>query len=753
MIKCQYTQSISKIRLSQEFKNQLVENLYNAQQAMENKTLKVNTQSAKTAKKGKKKWVVLTSVCTALVIIAICISMVAGIGVFNKHRYVVNNPISNDLRIYMTNRTNNAQYLPNIYLLAGQSQNDENGTLATSSESSLATSNETNKYESMMIDDDELLMTLEDYQEINDNLGIIDARLHEGNMTVEDVKEEIKFIMTIIPGYGQWFRLPHNLPHIMDQHKYGNYMYKFDYDEQTKHISMTRIVWKTTESVYDSTTNKIYSSYLDDDCHQREVLQVDFYYDEDGREVVECTNTRYFFLNNEYYPVSTHYLKNVKDTATSKLSIYYTFENELIEEYVTDKNPGNPLDEVFVIQDIHKYGAIVKYVQLNYTDSNDISMLKIGKVFPTLYESYPITANMAFYRKQDNNMVYYIDAWDYFDEQNSTAYCDLQNIYDVNFVYDYDKEDYTIQKDEIKRSLRYDILYYHLQGKYCTRCQHNNQDNFIRTCRHFSTSENITRGEDLLLYNADSKYQDINLVRQDIGIQLENMAKTILGTQKPFVWEDNGDYAFESSIDGYIDGIAKSYIDDIYRFDNIVNIVKEAEDSYARIEEDQVIELIENTNLVIKGLNSRSSFIDGLLYYDISILLTNAVYDKDKEYYLAIALYDDDDDKMLVIGQKRLDLDTSTRNYSLVGYISYQEILERCYWTELGNEAYAGEIIACVVNYSENGTHTFAMPYEELEIEKTDYNEYRSIYTDAYGNQMEYYFRGGNTIYFNFYVY
>ena len=108
---------------------------------------------------------------------------------------------------YISNRVENAQYLPNTEILAGI-------TGETSSELSLASQDhdygehpdaDSAYHEAYIVDDDVLNFDLDGYNALNDQLAFISSTSYLSDTDIYEIKNQIEVVMTIIPGYDQWF--------------------------------------------------------------------------------------------------------------------------------------------------------------------------------------------------------------------------------------------------------------------------------------------------------------------------------------------------------------------------------------------------------------------------------------------------------------------------------------------------------------------------------------------------------------------
>ena len=191
-------------------------------------------------------------------------------------------------------RVDSAQYLPNIDLLA--SPDVQNSGVSSTSLDSTETA--------------EIKFNLNDYTEIVNDLAIITGTATQNDKSILDIKEEISTVLEMVPAFGQWFQLPNYKKAEHAQDGYNNFFYKFDYNNETQQISVTRMTWSYTASIYISNEDKVYSTYFDDDVKQYQIMQASYYFTNTNKEVVECSIVDFMKFNNDFYPIQCQYLKN-----------------------------------------------------------------------------------------------------------------------------------------------------------------------------------------------------------------------------------------------------------------------------------------------------------------------------------------------------------------------------------------------------------------------------------------------------------
>lgn len=697
MKKCSYTQSIRDVSLEQSDKNVILQNLYDIQQQ-------------KLAQKAKKKkiWISVTATCTLAVFVVLFFVLAFGVQVF--HFYIVNNPIDLKMREYITTTSENAQYLPNIYLMAGvqdsgnvalKEENQSNQDIVFAEDNQDSQDSVTDMT-TAQCDIEYLSLDLEDYRYLNDKLGNI-STASQYVMTVDDLKEEVMAVMQIIPGYDQWFRFPNELPHMYyyESLNYTSNKYYISVDEENTHITLKKVSSYITSDAYDIEKDKyyVYGLGLINPCYKREISQIDFYINEEGKEVVECTFNKFICVGRNYYPINTQILKNIKDTSTTKIEIVYSVQHDLIEpyEYTINGNIDQKVDEVYVLQDYSKYGTYISFSQLDYTDKDNIQILDIVRFIPNEYNSNDMSGRFVMYNKSGDKAFVYSDVWfDYIYPQEygkfshiNTSEASLKN----NFV----------------REL---MLRNNIYPDVCNKCEESNcADSYkIKYCPHYLTSDSI-KSNSKLFVTSYGEEQTEEYARQVIGSQLEKLYSNTLLSEKGFeVDESRGLFAFEETMEDYLEEVVKQYVDNYYDFDAIIKEFKYAERHYAKMSPEDVNNTMIDQVLYLSNIDAYNTFSDKTIHYDMEITVSNGEYDEDKQYYLALYLEPISSQKDL-LDIVEVDLEES-KVYHLQGDITIQQLLDTSCW--VAYTSYSKDLVVALISYDENGEVIEETPYREL---------------------------------------
>lgn len=554
------------------------------------------------------------------------------------------------------NRVADAQYLPNVKLLS------QKGSVR-----SLSYSNE-------------LEFDLNDYNKIVDELAIITGTGAGDENDIHGLKREVYSVIDLVPTFGKWFQLPHSnyLPASMK--RYGNNYYKFDYNSNNESISVTRMTWKVVCGAYIVEDNKIYSTHTDDDIFQQQIIQLNYYFNDEGKEVVECSVVDYLLLNKKLYPIQCQYLMNIENTSTTKIQIVLRKELEVYEEYVDIYQRQRAVD----LAGYNESGYLRKIIQLNYADSKNIELLKIEQNSNTEYFSDIKTTNLAYYLKEDNKIAYFTDAWDYYDD-GSLDQMNLKNMFYFN--------EHNISKEEIvddliksQYSARQVLGTGNGSRSVCSRCYNRtyNSNLLVYKCNHNKNKETISRNTRKMICSIKDNYDEIlQLIPWKISNRLGVFATT-LGADKELV-ETASDmicvgmdetYQFEASIDYFTNEVTKDYVKN-------VSLVKDAESLQKTI-------VRESKKLDEKDFNKSaiSSVIDFEIFTENTeidnniitvtangVIKSSILLEKDANYSIGLVLYDDTNNASYVLLSNYVKYDGSDLNLSLNGTYNLDEFI------------------------------------------------------------------------------
>ncbi len=322
---------------------------------------------------------------------------------------------------YAKHRVAEAQYLPDPEKLASAEKSavraagadfsvdlseDDGGRVETTDESGAELSR----------------IDLEGFRRCVDDWGTIEgmgAGKYQG-YSIYEIRDELYDVLDAVPAFGRWFRFPHwsDYPEGEDPY-YANWAYYMEYDEERDALTMTRVCWATRFAYFDFENKRVVEDYDeggDESIVQFEVMRTRYYYDEAGRETVECYvyavacdhvdnspgsggRTGYYQPDEKYYyPVSVQYLKNVRDTSLTKYIVEYCEREssdwmDSPEEWdFGDWGSSSPYN----IGHRDSDGTRLDFLQLDYGGEDNVRMLKIRRRLPTEFIDFD-AASVLFY--------------------------------------------------------------------------------------------------------------------------------------------------------------------------------------------------------------------------------------------------------------------------------------------------------------------------------------------------------------------
>ncbi len=533
-------------------------------------------------------------------------------------------------------RVEKAQYLPNLNLLASGAQKVRL-TSATPDQSEYLT---------------DLSFDLQDYQSIADELAIITGTAVRSDTDILEIKKEIYTVLDMVPVFGEWFQLPRYFEAQHAQDGYNNYYYKIDYDANSQKISVTRMTWYHTCGAYVSDEDKIYSTYYDDDIDQCQIMQVNYYYDENNKEVVECSVVDFARFNKDFYPVQCQYLMNIQDTSTTKIQSVIRKEVQTYEDKITN-NPGGNIRRALDLDTYREGGVMKKIVQLNYTDSQNVELIKIEQNSNTDYFSDINTTNLAYYLKQENDAIYFVDAWDYYDEENSSDNISLKNMFHLG--------EYDLSKDTIIKSFK-NSKYHTRQvmgmngtssNTVCTRCYNRIIDSglLVYKCNHNKNRDEVSRAvRETVCSSSDYQNEIYELIPWNVSSFLSYFAsnigisdQTISTYSSAICRELNDEYAFESNLDLFLTKISKEFIEDISLTKEVENLYYTINTEAKQLKVNDLNKSAISTAITFENFDETTALEDNVLTVEVTATIkSDILLEKNAKYSIGLVLYDDE---------------------------------------------------------------------------------------------------------------
>lgn len=328
-----------------------------------------------------------------IIAVILCVVLVVGgLGGFLIYRAISGNYVAKPYLLSICkNRVTNAQYLPDINRIAGEGL----------SINTYSFYNETDTRE--RIDNIEKNVTLENFNDVIETIGDIDNP-YEREFTISDVKDEVYKILNNSPYFDVWM-------YFTNEELRGTGRYYVSYNDKDEHLTICRISGFQPYVYYSDSKQFLWnedlglatSSNPNYPIEQDEIYKIDYYYDELGREVVECEIVSVLNYYKESRVTQYQYIKNVKDTSFTKYIIKIS-PDVVNSDYTAggiDIDTDNPL------------GTEREFIQMDYTNKDDISLMFINQGFASRFNDVKNYTQIKFYRKLDDQISLYNSAYAY----------------------------------------------------------------------------------------------------------------------------------------------------------------------------------------------------------------------------------------------------------------------------------------------------------------------------------------------------
>lgn len=655
-----YREEMSKVQMFEQKKAEIKRNIYFSSR----KEKAAVRAPRKKMSRGKKAAIAVT--LSVFVVVAI------GVGLLSPNLFDlfdINSPMSAQEHAYISNRVANAQYLPNTEILAGIMGD-------TSSELSLASQHhdygehpdaDSAYHEAYIVDDDVLNFDLDGYNALNDQLAFISSTSYLSDTDIYEIKNQIEVVMTIIPGYDQWFMFDLDLirnykPYNELTHSY----YRLSYDEESSYIHMQMLSGFSTSDIYSKELNMLISG-SSAFTNIRNFFDVKYYYNEEGKEVVDCTVITYLKLGMTYYPLMYQRMTNVKDTSLTKYAVCYMDDYELVDTVkLQESNNAYGSDSAYDTDAVYPRGIKHLYIQLNYDSADNITLLKSEHSVGDIHNGDPDLTSLTFYQKSVDELNYINMGWDNSGKRDSWS---LHPYNDLNYDYEIEREDIF---DTFTKVMP-------LRKSYCCDdCLRNriSADGVFVDCKHGGfIYDEIYRNDNIVAANDPNNgmFKDIDLAYASIGDTYNRFADA-LASETNYALTEHEKFSFENSVNEFIYAIAGEMYDEALEFD------------YRKLEYDtnywnrtwvklpNAINILREHYLVIDDLENTTTYSPDLVEYSTSGIVDGTPYDPDKQYYVSLAAVDHMDIEEYVILDSA-PVDPSTRTFVLNGAISSQDIM------------------------------------------------------------------------------
>lgn len=649
-----YCKAMSEITLSSDRKDMI-------KQAVKRNLQYEKSDCGTQVIRKKSKSSTLIKTATPAVAVAIVVIVLAAILIpANNPAIDVINPVSQQEYEYISNVVEYAQYLPNAELLAGKEKSATGLSDNFDNSHSVSDVRYSQAYE---LQDGQLEFDIEDYRTFNDSLAIISSTGVSGNLTVYDIKKEILFAVDAIPGYEQWFTLPYNIDYLSesDARLYMNNSYKLSYDRQNGVIKIARLSQKHRGETYDPSTFVFYG-----DAYTRQLLEVSYYVNEDGKEVVDCKVTDFLCVQEgEYYPLLSQRLINVKDSSATKYSVAYMLDYDLVKEF-----SGNNALSAYDLSQKFDYGINVIAVQMDYSSDEDIEILKTQYTTQDAHCVQPTMTAVDYYKKSASDVTYFTSYWD------NSAVTYIYRILFNDFVNVSQQSDGKFTADSKGMKKFFGYLFPLRSRLVCPVCEKNGytDDGVFFGCYHGIHFKSVVNSQSQLLSNNATYLSDAGVLYDEIA-QIYATMNQNLSLDTRLTFDGNRDYDFENSVNDFV---KQSSTEHYYKYVTTSAYaetdVKVTSDSTV-IDEKTLTELMKSKYTFTYDIKDYSKVADG----EINYVVTQNVSIKDRNpqsnYFVALVVEKTDEtNEFAVIDKKQIESEDAS--YKLSGSVSVPEMLD-----------------------------------------------------------------------------
>ncbi len=646
------------------------------------------------------KWAAAIAAVAIIVVCAGCFLLpLANI----ERKFTVKNPIMPEEATHIADVAENAQYLPNAELLASIDNN------ASALSSKLGDGANDQAFKNVYKADVEIMsFSKGDYEEFNNCMATISGTATESTQTIDDLKFEISLALRVIPGYDQWFQLPYEVPG-MSESESGHYMlnsYNLSYDEESEKITMRRLGWKTRGETYDVEAGIFY-----EDAYQRQYIEVEYYYDELGREVVDCTVCDFLCVKEgEYYPIYAQRLINVKDCSTTKYAVTYRRENEFVD-------PINGNDDAYDKNDMYDYGINTLIVQLDYSSGQDVTLMKANYETADKHHKLLTSGTVAYYKKSADSTIYYSNVWDnaYYEGDN-----DMSGYIPGGYGVNYYPED-LISKENRERfhnrlgdalisipELRYNYT--------CIECKRlkNTSDGVFIDCSHLTLYPSVTRYVDEIISNDEKYFSDYDSVLQIITGQLQRFANN-LAVEYALSLKSGAE--FGNSFNDFVVGFGKKYYAEKVDAEELGKIEEFINANAVRIDQYEYPKEMKGKLTFTYGIKDDSVMDGEILQIAFSTDVSISDPASDKEYYLCTTLMNrEDNDDYTILSKTEID-PTSDQRIKVDYKTDLTSLIEA--WLTLNNAGYGRGYVPsyAIMSYSDEKGYEYLYGPRTIDID------------------------------------
>lgn len=511
---------------------------------------------------------------------------------------------------------------------------------------------------------------------------------------IYELKDEMMFLTENTPIFNQWFIMDYDVGIVNPDMEYtSGWRYHIDYNDETERLSITRFSSKTRASVYLHEEDVIREENMDfsfdeygnpqtikklskPKTYQFQVMQMDYYY-ENGNEVVECNVYEVLRFGNEYYPIRYEYLKNTKDKSVTRYQIIVRdrlqtqefMGNASTAKYHMPNGEGPYSQSGFDIDTNKPNGVIRNFIQIDYTDKNDIRILKIDQSEGNDFIRIPDITGILLYQKTPSDTIYYNAIHTYCDKENSKAkdaslYCNYE-FENRQSSYDNSIENYFFEIfdrfEPLGRFIDRSISERHGSG-----CQ---SIKTIYTCDHFASSSSVTqkiKESHIISSNKNIENEIPYYINRGVASLAEclgakNSTIDMIQSLPNTFYYDGNDYSYEGSIDNIFIALTVDALEKYPLRDEYKKLEKESSKGKSlKIDKEKSLDIFSEYIIEADGTyitNTEGDIQNGILdYYLYTSLNLSNIMEKGGEYSIVILAYSSNKDYIQIIEKEHSDI-------------------------------------------------------------------------------------------------
>jgi hypothetical protein len=674
--------------------------------------------------KKSKKIAIITSIVLVFILV---VGGISGYFIYSSMSLTSNE----SLAAICKNRVANAQYLPNVNKIAVETEETSIATVnnfaVENEKASISTGS--NPYESgnsAILDRIGKTISLNNFNQVIEDIGYIDSP-YDREFTITDIKEEVYKVLSNTSIFDKWIVFNNG-----DLSGYGKYY--ISYNQEQEHITIMRSTgfqpW-----VYDSSSGKIVgnsdfnykkSNYP---IEEDNIYKIDYYYNEDGVEVVECEIVNFLNYYKDTIITQYQYVKNVKDTSFTKYIVTPVITLSSLEY---DGSWGYDIDSNNLL------GSEREFIQMDYVDKDDVSLLFVNQAFSNAYNDIEDETNIKFYRKIGNEIYLYNSFFNF----GTMESWDIPNSYfiqgqSVESVFDYyikninvsagatigtPDENYALRSsDKIEAAFR---EMYYTNGTESLSISRGSfyikDDDDDDLC--FFKLQNIST---LLTQSFTNLAKNTQMKNIKIAENLANSPKYLDISDTTYKFE------YETFVSGFLDSITQNIVDSSYVKKNYKNIANAKAKSINPSNDSEISDYI-----TLNDFESSSSVSGTTITYSASAKVEKSILlNKNSEYQLCLVAKGDGNNYIVLqVGES-----TKYNNNEMLLTLSNSYNLTN-FNTSIADDYIVG--VALVMTYK--GKQIVCSNISNLTFEETENITLDSTKNDGYASSYLVNFNNGN---------